>query len=312
MQEASQKHKVWIQVLTEIEDLLKEPSAVAKMPTEKLASVTGILWGAMARGDRFITKGLQDAIAHVAAKSGSVIGNDFARLLARVFLPLGRYLDPTFAPAFIISKPLQSQRAYYHCVQPILSNAYPLSAETEDAVCLAIYVLHAVKRLNVDQYEQDADKIFRIALIAMKKAAFVEDIDAAVTIVHHIIYNRAGLAKPHWNTILEAERTMYHNAHPFQNDVESVNAVNPNNHWMRNSSIRPETEADRTELRKKSLRLSALVAKKVDRNKRPDNYTTAELMHLTTASADKVREIRALVQRTRKNWLKDPSSMNED
>lgn len=311
VQEASQKHEVWIQVLTKIEDLLKDPSAVSNMSTESLLCVTGILWGAMARGDRFITKGLQDAIAYSAAKSGSVCGNDFARMLARIFLPLGRALDTDFTPAFIISKPLQSQRAYYHCVHPILPNAYPLSAETEDAVCLAIYVLHAVKRLNVDQYEQDADKIFRIALTAMKKATFVEDIDAAATIVHHIIYNRTILAKPHWNTVLEAERAMYHNAHPFQNEVESPNVVEPNSPWMRNSSIRPETEDDRTELRKKSLRLSALVAKKVDRYKRPENYTTTELMHLTTASADKIREIRALVQRTRNDWLKEHSSTIE-
>lgn len=269
--------------------------------------MTGILWGAIARGDRFIAKGLQDAIANAAAKSGSIGGNDFVRLLARIFLPLGRFLEPTFTPAFIVSKPLQGQRAYYYCVQPVLSNAYPLSAETEDAVCLAIYVLHAVKRLDVDHYEQDADKIFRIALTAMKKAKYVEDIDAAATIVHHIISNCTALAKPHWNTVLEAERAMYHNAHPFENEEASSHAVDSSNPWLRNTNARPETEEDRTELRKKSLRLSALVAKRADRTKRPENYSTTELMHLTTASADKIREIRALVLKTRKDWLREPS-----
>lgn len=314
LEEACQKHEAWIRVLTKIEGLLREPNVVADMPAEKLVSITGILWGAIARGDRFITKGLQDAITHAAAKSGSISGNAFARLLARIFLPLGRFLDPTFTPAFIISKPLQSQRAYYHCVQPVLSDAYPLSTETEDAVCLAIYVLHAVKRLHVDQYEQDADRIFRIALTAMKKAKYVEDLDAAATIVHHIIYNRTKLADHHWNTVLEAERAMYHNAHPFQNDAKSPNAATSNNPWMRNTSIRPETEDDRTELRKKSLRLSALVAKKVDRTKGPENYAMTELMHLTTASADKTREVRALVQKTRNDWLRQNSSTtsNED
>lgn len=307
-QDARQKHEVWIQVLSKIEEVLKEPNVVTNMPMDKLASITGILWGAMARGDRFITKGLQDTIAHAAAKSGSVSGNDFVRLLARIFLPFGRFLEPTLTPAFIVSKPLQGQRAYYYCVQPVLSDAYPLSAETEDAVCLAIYVLHAVKRLAVDQYEQDAEKIFRIALTAMRKAKFVEDIDAAATIVHHIISNRTALAKPHWNTVLEAERAMYHNAHPFQNNEESHHAVDSSNPWLRNINARPETEDDRTELRKKSLRLSALVAKKADRTKRPENYSTTELMHLTTASADKIREIRALVQKTRNDWLRDPSS----
>lgn len=307
VEEARRKHEVWIRVLTEIEGLLKEPSLLANIPAEKLSCITGILWGAITRGDRFITKGLQDAIAHAAAKSGAISGNDFARLLARVFLPLGRFLDPTFTPGFIISKPLQSQRAYYHCVHPILSNAYPLNAETEDAVCLAIYVLHAVKQLNVDQYEQDADKIFRIALTAMKKAKCVEDIDAAATVVHHIIDNRTTLAKHHWNTVLEAQRAMYHNAHPFQNDARSLNAANPNDPWMQNTNMRPETEDDRTELRKKSLRMSALVAKKADRSKRPDDYATTELMHLTTTSGDKVREIRALTQRTKSDWLREYS-----
>lgn len=308
MEEARQKHEAWIQILTEIEGLLREPNVLANMPAEKLSSITGILWGAITRGDRFITKGLQDAIAYAAAKSGSISGNDLARLLARIFLPLGRFLDPTFTPAFIISKPLQGQRAYYYCVQPTLSDAYPLSAETEDAVCLAIYILHAVKRLNVDQYEQDADKIFRIALTAMKKAKYVEDIDAAATVVHHIIYNRPALAKHHWNTVLEAERAMYHNAQPFQKNVESSTAVNPNDPWMRNASIRLDTEDDRTELRKKSLRLSALVARNAERIKGSENYSMTELMHLTTASADKIREIRGLVQKTKNDWLREYSS----
>lgn len=301
-EQARQKHEIWTQVLAKIEDLLEDPVKMAAVPFEKLSNITGILWGAITRGDRYVTEGLQDAIGHAAIKS-----NDVARLLARIFSPLERFLCPNFTPGHLISKPLSSQRAYYHCVRPVLPNTYPLSGDTEGSISLAIYVLHSVKQLNVAQYEQDTDKIFRIAVTAMTKAKHVEDIDAAASIVHHIIYNRTTLVKQHWNTVLDAARAMYNNAHPFQN-VTTPAGPKPIDPWTRNANIQPEAEDDRTELRKKALRLSALVAQKMDgleppQSLRSRSLVVEELMHLTTASGDKTREIRALVLKTKGHWM---------
>lgn len=300
--EARQKHEDWIQLLSKIEKSLGDSDLMASISAEKLSIITGILWGAITRGDRFVTKGLQDAIGRAAVKS-----NDAARLLARIFSPLERFVCPTFAPAYLISKPLSGQRAYYHCVSPVLSRAYPLSEENEGSVSLAIYVLHSVKHLNVAQYEQDVDRIFRLAVTAMTKAKYMEDLDAAAKIVYHIIQTRTTLAKQYWSTILSASRTLYNNAQPFGPSATATEA-SPDNHWARNVSIRPETEEDRTELRKKSLRISALVAQKTDRPEpqslqRSRDIIVEELMHLTTASADKIREIRAMVLQTRGRWL---------
>ncbi|CAN8098656.1 unnamed protein product [Discula destructiva] len=312
--EAQQKHEVWIQVLTNIEDLLKDPTVMANMPVGELSTVTGILWGATSRGDRFVTKGLQNSIGHAAVKS-----NDIARQLATIFLPLKRCLCPAFTPAYLVSKPLSGQRAYVHCVRPVLSDAYPVAGENEGSISLAIYVLHSAKQLDVAQYEQDADKIFRIAVTAMTKAKYVEDLDAAATIVHHIICNRTALAKQYWDTVLDAERAMYNNAHPFQSDTRLA-ATSTNDPWMRNSSTRPETEGDLTALRKKALRLSALVAQSMRSPEplhslqRSRSLIVKELRHLTTASGDKIREIRALVLQTRGHWLhvETPAMQNED
>lgn len=294
MEEARKKHGGWIQVLAVIEAQLKDTDTMANMTDEKLFTITGILWGAIARGDRFVTKGLQDAIGRAAGKS-----NDIARLLARIFSPLEKFLCPGDAPAYLISKPLSGQRAYYHCVRPVLPEAYPGVREAERSVSLAVYILHSVKQLSVSQYEQDAEKIFRIAVTAMPQAKHAEDIDAAASVVHHIIQHRTALAKQNWKTVLTAARAMYNNAHPFQ-DITCPPASDTGNLWAQSSSVRHETEEDRTELRKKSLRLSALVAQKTDRL---DGMAVEELMHLTSASGDKIREIRALVLKTRSSWM---------
>lgn len=307
IEEARQKHGGWIQILSKIEDSLKDPDLMANISIERLTIFTGILWGAISRGDRFVDKGLQDAIGRAAVKS-----NDAARLLARMFLPIDRFVLPTFTPAYLISKPLSGQRAYHHCVGPVLSHAYPVSKETEGSVSLAIYVLHSVKWLNVAQYEQDVDKILRLAVTAMTQSKCTEDLDAAAQIVHHIIQARTALARQYWSTILKAARSMYANAKPFQTATTPV-AASPNNFWTRNAGIRPETEDDRTELRKKALRISALVAQKMDRIE-PQSLEHSraliveELMHLTTASADKIREIRVIVLLTRAHWLRIQNS----
>lgn len=141
----------------------------------------------------------------------------------------------------------------------------------------------------------------------MTKAKYTEDLDAAAKIVYHIIQNRTTLAKQYWSTILNASRALYNNSQPFATSATPA-VASPNNPWTRNVNIRPETEEDRTELRRKALRISALVAQKTDSPEpqslqRSRDLIVEELMHLTTASADKIREIRALVLQTRGRWL---------
>lgn len=277
------------------------------MPIQDLSYMEGILWGAIARGDRFISKSLSQAISDAAAKSGPIIGNNIARDMAQIVLPMDSVSDTT-PPAHTIEKRLHRQWAYFHCVQPILQKAYPLHPEDSESVTYAIYVLNTVQHLTLAQYETDAEKILRIALASMQKAEYPE-VDAAFTIVLHIVNQDPKLVKDHVASIVAACRQIYVRAarpsgSALQNDLVDGSS-NPDPWKVQQPGVsKPSAfgkSENRDEIRRKSIRLLKTLCKQLNEVE-SRAYAGEVMVHLEEVLGDQRRHIRQLAQVAKRAW----------
>lgn len=271
--------------------MLSDASVMANIEETNFRRIVSILIGAMTRGDRFIDKDLIEAISHAAVKSGSQQGRHHARFLSKVLA------SPTDLGA-LIKNPIHRQRTYHQCVHPVIGNAYPLQPEKqEDSVIYAVFVLHAVKQLTLDQYEGDADRIVRIALAAMQKATHNQDIDAACSIILDILKREPGLLQDHVTSIVAASQHVYANATRKIASAENEDSV-VTNPWGPAFS----TDGGRLAVRKRCIRILKVLPQQMDdRVVRPD--ANGVLAFLLEVLADKAREVRHLAQTARNAWL---------
>lgn len=303
----------WKRVLTEIEDTLKTPSRMADLSFSQFNRIVGILWGAIARGDQFLSKTLSEAISHAAAKSGRVSSKHTARELHLLFLPL-ETLCPNLPPAYTITKRLHKQWAYHHCVHPILTRAYPLQPEGDESVAYAIYALHAVKNLTLAQYEADADKILRIALIAMHKAVEHPDIEAAFSVVLHILGRDPRLVKDHVASVVGACKHVYTKAAgpPSSLSGDNTEPQGGTDPWGSlpwgelgggAAAAAGGDPTGRAKLRETSVYLLQRMARELD-EMAARACADEVIVHLETVLGDQLRYIRQLAQAAKGAWLK--------
>lgn len=293
----------WMRLLTELEDILWDSATMAGIPSDKFFRIISILWGALTRGDQFISKHLVDAISHAAVKSGRL---SIARQCQTILLSMGD-LHSSTPPAHTLEKRLYKQRTYHQCVRPALESAYPLQPESVDSVISAVYVLHTVKHLTLAQYEQDADKIMRVALIAMQKAEFA-DIDAAFTIILHVMTENPRLIKDHIASIVATCKRVYIKfAVPSARGPRQQGNESCANLWRTsttdNSRPMPETDADRAILRKKSVVLLQRLALELD-ELASRGMAEGVLLHMEIVLGDQHRYIRQLARVAKDAWVK--------
>lgn len=285
-QVAGHNNDVWIHVLTEIRQALSDDDAMANMEETRFRRIVSILIGAMTRGDRFIDKDLVEAISHAAAKSGPRQGRRVARFLSKVFVSPSD-LGP------LIKNPIHRQRTYHQCIHPVIGDAYPSQPEQDNSVIYAVFVLHAVKQLTLEQYEGDADRIVRIALAAMQKATHIKDIDAACLIILDILKHEPALLQDHVSSIVAASQHVYLNA------ATAAESGNENNPWGPALS----TDSGRLAVRKRCIRILRVLPQQMDdRVVRPD--ANGVLAFLLEVLADRAREVRHLAQTARNAWLR--------
>lgn len=286
-----QTHDTWIRVLAEIRQVLSDSSMMADIPEDKFRRMVCILVGAMARGDRYIDRDLEDAVSHAAVKGGPHRGKLMARFLSNIVT------EPS-NPGYLIRNPIHRQRTYNRCVHPVLKDAYPLQPEGSDSVTYAVYVLHAVKQLTLDQYEEDVDKVIRIALAAMQKAVHIHDVDAACSIILHILKREPSLLQDHVSSIVAASKYVYLNAAQkvVATSIPADTATDP---WKPVYA----NEDGRFIVRKKTIRLLKALPQQIDeRFVRPE--ANVVLAFLLEVLADKAREVRQLAQPARNAWLR--------
>lgn len=286
-------HDAWIYVLTEIRQALGDASIMANIEETRFRRIVSILVGAMARGDRFIDKGIEDAISHAAVKGGSHQGRLIARFLSRIFAEPAE-LGP------LIKNPIHRQRTYHRCVHSVIQDTYPLQPEQGDSVIYAVFVLHAVKQLTLDQYEGDADKIVRIALAAMQKGAHIQDIDAACTIILNILKQEPALLQDHVSSIVAASQHVYLRAARKLDlaPVQREDSTLTDTLWGPAFS----TDSGRLAVRKRCIRMLKVLPQQMDDVVvRPD--ANGVLAFLLEVLADKARDVRHLAQTARNAWL---------
>lgn len=296
---AGHSHDAWIQVLTEIRQALSDASIMANMEETRFRRIVSILVGAMTRGDRFIDKALEEAISHAAVKSGPRRGGLIARFLCKIFA------EPTdLGP--LIKNPIHRQRTYHQCVHPVIQAAYPLQPEKDDSVIYAVFILHAVKQLTLEQYEGDADRIVRIALAAMQKAAHIQDVEAACSVLLDILKREPALLQDHVSSIVAASQHVYLNAarkvalpHTRSGaSAEEDSILADTNPWGPKFS----TDRGRLAVRKRCVRILMVLPQQMDdRVVRPD--ANGVLAFLLEVLADRAREVRHLAQTARNAWL---------
>lgn len=295
----------WTSVLKKIEDTLRAPSMTGDMSLRDLSYMEGILWGAIARGDRSITKSLSEAIADAAVKSGRIGGNNVARDMAQIVLPMDRVSD-TISPAHTIEKRLHKQWAYFHCIQPVLQKAYPLHSEDSDSVTYAIYVLNTVQHLTLAQYESDAEKVLRIALASMQKAEYPE-VDAAFTIVLHIVNQDPKLVKDHVASIVTACKQVYvRAAKPSGPAPRDIGDGSSNTDFWKVQQpgaykLASGKSESRDEIRRKSVRLLKTLCKQLNEVE-SRAYAGEVMVHLEEVLGDQRRHIRQLAQVAKRAW----------
>lgn len=296
----------WLRVLTDIEDTLKTPRRMSDLSLSHFNRIIGILWGAIARGDQFLSKTLSEAISHAAARSGRARSNHVARGLHLLLLPL-ETLCPALPPAHTITKRLYKQWAYHHCVHPILQRAYPLQPEGDESVAYAIYTLHAANALTFAQYEADANMILRVALAAMQHgAAEYPDVEAAFGVVLHILARDPRLVRDHAASVVGACKHVYARAavaaRPQKNDV----APGPwrSLPWGELGTGQAGDDPDgRAELRERSVYLLHRLARQLD-EMAARACADEVVAHLETVLGDQLRYIRQLAQAAKGEWLK--------
>lgn len=303
----------WMRLLTQLEDILKNSATMASMSSENFFHVMSILRGAITRGDQFISKVLLEAISHAAVKSGRL---PIARQCQIIFLSVGGGLHPG-DPAHTVEKRLHKQRTYHQCVQPALESAYPLQPESVDSVISAVYILHTVKHLNLAQYEQDADKILRVALTAMQKADFA-DIDACFAIILHVMTENPRLIKDHIASIVATCKRVYVRFAATSSEASShpQKIVLPTSQegdegspdlWKTTTTDEPrpmpETDADRALLRKKSVILLQRLALELD-ELASRSLAEGVLLHMEIILGDQHRDIRQLARVAKEAWAK--------
>lgn len=297
-----QEHESWRRVITEINSLLTDANAMANISLEHFARVVNILVGALRRGDRYVSGETESAISQAATKGGPQQGKYMARILAQlVRTPADLDIGPR---DHTIQKRLCQQRLYYQCVRPALQRAYPLSPEEEDAVIYAIYVLHGAKNLTWEQYDEDRAEILRIALAAMQKAEHLSDVDAACTIVLHLVDASIG---EYVSTIVAACKHVYQKVFPVPRLHEDSDEEDLTNPWtevpLKDVKRQYVQKVNPVEIRQKSIRLLRKLPSKFDEMVvRP--YAHIVLAHLAEVQADKSREVRQLAQAAREEWTK--------
>lgn len=311
----SSDSSAWTRVLAEIEDTLTTPGRMTELSFPQFNRIVGILWGAIARGDQFVSKSLSEAISHAAARSGRVRSNHVARSLHLIFLPL-ETLCPALPPAHTTTKRLHKQWAYHHCVHPILPHAYPLQPESDESVAYATYALHAARALTLAQYEADADRILRVALATMKRhgadAAEHPDVEAAFAVVLHILARDPKLVKDHAASIVGACKHVYATAAvaaPQHDDAAAVAAAATPGPWRSlpwgelGAGRAGDDPAGRAELRERSVYLLHRLARQLD-EMAARACADEVVVHLETVLSDQLRYIRQLAQAAKADWLK--------
>lgn len=212
---------------------------------------------------------------------------------------MARFLSKVFASPTdlgpLIKNPIHRQRTYHQCIHPVIGDAYPSQPEQDDSVIYAVFVLHAVKQLTLDQYEGDAERIVRIALAAMQKATHIQDIDAACSIILNILKHEPALLQDHVLSIVAASQHAYLNA-AVTTRAELENDSSP---WGPALS----TDSGRLAVRKRCIRILRVLPQQMDdRIVRPD--ANGVLAFLLEVLADRAREVRHLAQTARNAWLR--------
>lgn len=299
----------WKRVLAEIEETLQTPSRLEAMSLAQFNRIVGNLWGAVTRGDRFLSKSLSEAISHAVAKCDRSRSHHVARGLHILFLPLDT-LYAALPPAHVITKRLHKQWAYHHCVHGVLNLAHPPQPESDESVAYAIYVLHAARALSPAQYEADADKILRIALVVMHKAVEHSDIEAALAVTLDILAKDARLVGNHAASVMAACVHVYTKALVSSKHNASAEHQEPSSPWrslpwgeISGGSVSGGSATARAELRERSVYLLLRLARDLDE---PAARPRADevIAHLETVLGDQLRHIRQLAQAAKGAWLK--------
>jgi DNA repair/transcription protein MET18/MMS19 len=135
-----------------------------------------------------------------APKSLSV-GSTLAHRLEMVVAPQ-RPLDKE---SFAIVKPLWRQKIYIELVKPVLETALAPSDTPQGQLVrtnVSIAVLRVVKHLSFSIYEDDAEKILRIAISVAQNLGGGVDAKAALDVLRDIMVEASDQCQPHLRSII--------------------------------------------------------------------------------------------------------------
>lgn len=125
---------------------------------------------------------------------------------------LGRRLEIVFAPQRYLTKenyatvkPLWMQRVYMEVVQPLLESAIGAKPETADPLVktnFGVAVLLAIKHMPYAIYEDDADKILRVAISIAQNIRAGPDKQAALAVLKDIFAESPEKGQPHIRSVI--------------------------------------------------------------------------------------------------------------
>lgn len=292
---------IWTMVLRRIEEGLKQPEF---LELREVCRFAAILAGAFARRD-LPAAALSSTISHAAAKAGTEMGPYVARIMSQLFSTSKKGLLD--AANHTIQKPLYLQWTYQRCVQPVLNLAYPLSRE-DTSIVYSIYVLHAVKSLNLGHYADDAPTVVRIVLAAMQKATNSYDVEAACGIALQILAGEPALFRSHVASLVKAAKGVYGRALPVPAMYDRVPAAQDDKEWPVDKeeyahSGRFKYAGDRERIRRMALRTLEVLPAQLDENDLRA-YADEVRVHLSVALGDRVRDVRRGAEAAQAAWSK--------
>lgn len=126
------------------------------------------------------------------------IGSALARRMEIIVAPQ-RFLTKE---AFAIVKPLCMQKIYFQLVQPMLEGANSSALDAAIKTNYGVSVLMLVKHMSFSVYEDDADKVLRVAISVAQTSGLGLDTLAALEVIKTILTEASEKAQDHVRSII--------------------------------------------------------------------------------------------------------------
>lgn len=171
--------QAWNATISSLESVVRETNIGMRM--ERYSRLLAVLAGAIARRD----KGIGNLATLISALPASVghAGDSMARCLEDLVSCKERLEPENHA----VIKPLYQQWVYVHFGGSKLQSSFPITQSKTEGVVQAITVVRLLKHMDFRVYEQDLDKVVRIAIAGVSSFHNSGDIEAALDVLREIL-----------------------------------------------------------------------------------------------------------------------------